>query len=50
MKKIVKLFLLIVVLLFPLVVNAKENKVTLYLFHGEGCPHCASEIEYLNSI
>ena len=50
MKKIVKLFLLLIVLLFPLVVNAKENKVTLYLFHGEGCPHCASEIEYLNSI
>ena len=50
MKRIIKLCLLLVVLLFPLVVNAKDNKVTLYLFHGDGCPHCASEIEYLNSI
>lgn len=50
MKRIIKMFLLLVVLLFPLVVNAKDNKVTLYLFHGDGCPHCAAEIEYLNNI
>ena len=51
MKKIIKLCsLFIIILLFPLVVNAKDNKVTLYLFHGDGCPHCAAEIEYLNSI
>ena len=50
MKRIIKLCLLLIILLFPLVVNAKDNKVTLYLFHGDGCPHCASEIEYLNSI
>ena len=29
-------------------VNDKE--VILYLFHGDGCPHCASEIEWLKSI
>ena len=51
MKKIIKLCsLFIIILLFPIVVNAKDNKVTLYLFHGDGCPHCAAEIEYLNSI
>ena len=51
MKKIIKLCsLFILLLLFPLVVNAKSNKVTLYLFHGDGCPHCAAEIEYLNNI
>ncbi len=50
MKKIIKLCLLLILILCPLVVNAKENKVTLYLFHGDGCPHCASEIEYLDSI
>ena len=51
LKKIIKLCsLFIIILLFPLVVNAKDNKVTLYLFHGDGCPHCAAEIEYLNSI
>ena len=50
MKKIISLCLLLVLLFCPLVVNAKENKVTLYLFHGDGCPHCAEEIEYLNGI
>ena len=50
MKRIIKLCLLLVLLLFPLVVNAKENDITLYLFHGDGCPHCAEEIKYLNSI
>jgi cytochrome c biogenesis protein CcdA/glutaredoxin len=29
---------------------AKEKEVTLYLFHGDGCPHCAEEIDYLNGI
>ncbi|MBR5370225.1 MAG: hypothetical protein IK137_02860 [Bacilli bacterium] len=49
MKKIISLCLLLVILLFPLTVKA-ENKITLYLFHGDGCPHCAEEINYLNKI
>ena len=50
MKRIVKLLLVfIITLVFPLFVNAKE-KTTLYLFHGDGCPHCAEEIKFLNSI
>lgn len=49
MKKIISFCLLLVILLLPLTVKA-ENKVTLYLFHGDGCPHCASEIEFLDSI
>ena len=27
-----------------------DGKVNLYLFRGEGCPHCADEEEWLNSI
>lgn len=41
MKKILKL-LIVIALLFSFSVSAKE-KVTLYFFHGEGCPHCAEE-------
>lgn len=48
--KIKYIILLLLLLLFPIVCNAKENKVTLYLFHGEGCPHCAEEIKFLESI
>ena len=35
-------------LLIPTLVSAKE--VNLYLFHGDGCPHCAKEREYLKEI
>ena len=49
MKKII-LFFFLFVCFFPLWVNAKENEVTLYLFHGDGCPHCAEEIQFLESI
>ncbi len=32
-------------------VLAKENDtITVYFFHGDGCPHCASESEFLKSI
>lgn len=27
-----------------------EGKVNLYLFHRNGCPHCAKEIDFLNSL
>ena len=51
MKKITKyIFLFLFIFLFPLIVNAKDNKITLYLFHGNGCPHCAEELEFLDSI
>ena len=50
MKKIIRLCLLLVILLFPLMVNAKGNDITLYLFHGDGCPHCAEEIKFLDGI
>ena len=50
-KRIVKLVLLLLLCLFPIVGNAKEDDtITLYLFHGDGCPHCAEEIKFLNSI
>ena len=30
--------------------TAEDNRVTLYLFRGEGCSHCAEFEEWLNSI
>ena len=46
-KKIFYSLILLLVLL-PISVSAKE--VTLHLFYRDGCPHCAKEKEYLNSI
>lgn len=49
MKKVV-VFLMSIIFLFATVnVDAKE-KVTLYLFHGDGCPHCEEEMEYLEKL
>lgn len=49
MKKQIKIFLgiLLVSLVFlPFRVDAKE-KVSLYLFYGDGCPHCGAEEKFL---
>lgn len=46
-------FLCVLVLsfFFVLPVSAKESdKITLYLFYGDGCPHCAQEKEFLSRI
>lgn len=46
MKKIVFVFTFIFLLL-PFSVNANE-KVNVYLFYGDGCPHCSALEEYLD--
>ena len=39
------------VILFPLMVSAKENdKVKVYIFEAGGCPYCEAEIEYLEGL
>ena len=48
MKKI-KLLISILLLLLPITITKAESKqVDLYLFYGDGCPHCAEEEEFLN--
>ncbi len=49
MKKIIRL-LILTFLFFLLIipVNATENKPVLYLFYGNGCPHCKVELKFLN--
>lgn len=42
MKRLVKLLLIVFIFFISLNVSAKE-KVKLYLFYGDGCPHCAEE-------
>ena len=49
MRRFIKIFLLTMLfLIFPLRVNAEERVVNIHLFYGDGCPHCASEKEFLN--
>lgn len=51
MKKIVILGLIGIIVFFGLISNSDAtSNITLYLFRGEGCPHCEAAIEYLDSI
>lgn len=47
MKRVIKC-LIFVLLMLPCFVLASENDINLYLFYGDGCPHCAHEEEFLN--
>lgn len=53
MLKKIKQILIVIILLLVLIpipkVNAKEQ-LNLYLFWGDGCPHCALEKEYLEDL
>lgn len=56
MKKNIKIFVVLLISIFiflPNNVYAKNNnkrEVNLYLFYGNGCPHCKSLEEFLNKI
>ena len=48
MKKLI--LLLIPIIFFANIISAKAYDVKLYFFHGDGCPHCAEEEEYLEEL
>ena len=57
MKKFAKLLVLALVLFIPFIgISADEkkaeekNKITVYLFRGEGCPHCAEAEEWFKEL
>ncbi len=51
MKKIISFLFICFCLCLPFSVSALENdKITLYFFHGDGCPHCAAEEKYLETL
>ena len=31
-------------------IEQEENKINVYFFHGQGCPHCAKEEEFLKEL
>ncbi len=49
MKKI-KISLLLFLIIIPMKVKAENNMVNMYLFYGDGCPHCAALEEALDEI
>lgn len=49
MKKIIYFFIILFILLIGSNVLASD-KLDLYFFYGDGCPHCAKERKYLETI
>ena len=49
MKKIKYLLVAAILLLFPFVASAKE-KINVYIFRGEGCPHCEEALEFFDTL
>ena len=50
-RNIYYLLLIAFIFLVPFKVNAYRNdKITLYFFHGDGCPHCAEEEKYFENL
>ena len=47
MKRITKFLVFAILLFIPVFVHAKT--VDIYLFYGDGCPHCAAEEKFLES-
>lgn len=47
MKKKIYIFLFFLTFI-PSVVFASEKDLNIYLFYGDGCPHCAAEEKFLN--
>ena len=51
MKKVIKLLILAFFFLLPFnVFGLEEEKVKLYLFYGDGCPHCADLHKFFDEI
>lgn len=48
-KKISIIIILLMIFLLPFKVNAEEKEINLYLFWGDGCPHCAAEEKWFDS-
>ena len=44
MKKLIRLFVLALILFVPVIAKAKT--VDIYFFYGDGCPHCAAEEKF----
>lgn len=50
MKKLIPVLFLFLIFLNINLISAGDNEVQIYLFHGQGCPHCAALTSFLGDI
>lgn len=48
MKRITQI-LLIIIMFIPFIIYGSDKELNIYLFYGDGCPHCAEEEEWFNT-
>lgn len=50
MKRIIKILSILLICCFCILDVDAKSKPTVYFFHGDGCPHCKEENEYLKTV
>ena len=50
--RLISLFIIVIAFLVPTVTKADsvEQKVNIYFFHGDGCPHCEAEMKFFDNL
>lgn len=46
MNKFKCLLMLLLFFMFPMIINAEEKSINIYMFKGKTCPHCLAEKEF----
>ena len=49
MKRIIKILVFVILSFIPVLVFGSEKQLNMYLFYGEGCPHCAALEKHLDT-
>ena len=50
MRKLRFAVLFLILLMIPFVAKAESKKINVYIFRGEGCPHCEEALEFFDSL
>ena len=50
MKKNILLIITLILIFTSINIYAQDNNIDIHLFYGNGCPHCAKEIAFLENI
>lgn len=50
MRRVKYIILFLMLLVMPFVTKAEAKKINVYMFRGEGCPHCEEALEFFDSL
>ena len=50
MRRVKYIILFLMLLVMPFVTKAEAKKINVYMFRGEGCPHCEEALEFFDEL